>query len=53
MNTATIVIGCMVILGALGLMTWLVLWSRRTINWIAASRFRSVREIIKGMRRGR
>jgi len=40
-------IGCGLGAGALGLMTYLVWWSRRTIDRIARSGFRSVRRIMK------
>ena len=38
-------LGCLVTAGALGLLTVLVLWSRRTIDRIARGGFGSVREI--------
>ncbi len=46
----TVIIGCVVILAALGVITYLVLWSRRTIDWIANRRLRSAREIVKELR---
>ena len=42
---ANAVIGCMVIAGALAFVTYMVLWSRRSIERIAQRGFRSVREI--------
>jgi hypothetical protein len=49
MDTETIV-GCVVIVASLGLLTYLVLWSRRAINRIARSRSRSAREIDRELR---
>ena len=46
-----IVIGCLLVAGALGLVTYLVLWSRRAIDRIAANDRRSTREIVKELRR--
>ena len=48
-----IVIGCVLIVGALALMTFLTFWSRRTIDRIARSKGRSAREIRKELTRGR
>ena len=42
-------IGCVVLAAALGCVTYLVLRSRRTIEWIAKHNVRSVREILKRM----
>jgi hypothetical protein len=38
-------IGCLLVAGALGVLTGLVLWSRRSIERIARTGFGSVREI--------
>ena len=38
-------IGCLAIFGALGLLTFLVLWSRRSIDRIACNGFGSAREL--------
>ena len=46
------VVGCVLIVAALGLLTYLVLWSRRTIDRIAGSDGRSAREIDRELRRG-
>jgi len=46
------VVGCALIAAALGLLTYLVLWSRRTIDRIAGSDGRSAREIDRELRRG-
>ena len=48
-----IIVGCLVGVGALTLITCLVLWSRRTIDRIAKSRSRSAREILKELHGGR
>jgi multisubunit Na+/H+ antiporter MnhF subunit len=45
-------VGCIVIAAALALLTYLVLWGRRTINRIAGSGSRSAREIARELRRG-
>ena len=44
------VIGGLVIGAALGLITYLVLWSRRTINRIADSKRNSLRDIVKELK---
>ena len=49
---ANAVIGVVVIAGALGLLTYLVLWSRRTIDRIAQGRARSARQIRRELDRG-
>lgn len=41
----TLIVGCVVIAGALSLITYLVLWSRRSVERIARNGFGSVREI--------
>jgi len=46
-------IGCIVIAGALAVLIYLVLWSRRAIDRIADSSSSSAREIVKELRRGR
>ena len=50
---ADILIGCIAVAGAVGLITCLVLWSRRAIDRIARSRSSSAREIVKELRGGR
>ena len=50
---ADVLIGLIVIAGALGLIVLLVLWSRRSINRIASNGFGSAREIARDRRRGR
>ena len=47
------VIGCAVIAGALGALSYLVWWSRRTIERIGQNGSRSAREIDRERRRGR
>ena len=42
-----IIIGCVVVACALGVIVGLTLWSRRTINWIARNGVHSAREIMK------
>ena len=44
------ILGWMFVAGALSLITYLVLWSRRTINRIAERGFRSARQIVKELR---
>jgi len=44
-----IIIGSVIIALALGAITGLTLWSRRTIDRIARSGFRSAREIFKDL----
>ena len=48
-----IVIGLVIIVLALAAITGLTLWSRRTIERIAGSGFRSAREIFKDLEGGR
>jgi len=48
-----ILLGCLLVASALSLVTYLVLWSRRAINRIAANDRRSTREIVKELRRDR
>jgi len=43
-------LGWMLVAGALGLITYLVLRSRRTIDWIAERGLRSARQIVKELR---
>ena len=50
---SNLLIGCIVGAGALGLITYLVLWSRRTIDRIAGRGFGSAREIRKDMQSDR
>ena len=45
------ILGCVVIVAALGFITYLVLWSRRTIDRIAESGLRTAREIVRELRR--
>ncbi|MBU1076650.1 MAG: hypothetical protein KKH98_05115 [Spirochaetes bacterium] len=42
-----IVIGCILIAGAIGFLTFIVLWSRRMINFICDKGPTSARKIIK------
>jgi len=44
------ILGWMLVAGALSLITYLVLWSRRTINRIAERGLRSARQIVKELR---
>ncbi len=44
-----ITIGCLIVGGALGLLTFLVLWSLRTIERIAKKGLSSAREIEKDL----
>jgi len=46
MDTHTVV-GFVIVLGALGVIAYLVFWSRRTIDRIGSSGYRSARRIIK------
>jgi hypothetical protein len=41
------IIGCVLIVGALGLITYLLVWSRKSVARIARRGFGSVREIRK------
>jgi len=41
------IVGCIAIAAALGLLTYLTFWSRKTIDWIADKGQRSAREIVK------
>lgn len=50
-DTLDVWIGLVVIAVALGVLTVLVFWSRRTIERIARSKSRSAREITKDLRR--
>ena len=45
--------GFAVVAGALGVLTYLVLWSRRTIEHIARKGLGSAREILKDLKRER
>lgn len=47
------VIGFIVTLSVIGLVTYAVVWSSRSIDWIAERRLRSARQIIKEFRNGR
>ena len=47
------IIGCAAVAGALGMLTYLVLWGRRTIERIARGTGRSAREIHEELRGGR
>ena len=42
-----IFIGCIVLVIALGFITYLTLWSRKTITFIAQKKLRATREILK------
>ena len=44
---ADTVIGCFIVACALIFITYLTLWSRKTIDWIDAKGQRSAREIMK------
>jgi hypothetical protein len=44
-------IGCILIVGALGLLTYLVAWSRSTIHRIARDGARSAREVLTDLDR--
>ena len=50
--TLDAIVGCIVIVAALGVIISLVLWSRRRINRIAGTGYRSAREIVKDSHRG-
>jgi len=43
-------LGCIIVVVALSSITYLVLWSRRTIERIARKRLSSVREILEDLR---
>jgi len=45
------IIGFVIVIAALGIVTYLVLWSRRTIDRIGRQGFRSARETIREMNR--
>jgi hypothetical protein len=45
-------IGCILVAGALGCLTYLLFWSRRTINRIARHGYRSAREIRRELHDG-
>jgi len=47
------VIGCLVVAASLGVLVYLVFWSRRTIEHIARGSGRSAREISRELRRDR
>lgn len=49
MNT-DILIGCIAVAGTVGLLTYLVWWSRRAMDRIAQSDSNSAREIVKELR---
>ena len=46
-------VGWLVLAGAMGFIIYLVYWCRRTIDRIAESGRRSLREIVKELRAGR
>ena len=46
----TTIIGCVVLAVSITIVTVFTVWSRRTINWIAAKEDRSGREIVKELR---
>ena len=48
-----IIAGCVIIVGALGLLIYLVLWSRRTINRIDKSDSATARQILKELHSGK
>ena len=47
------IIGCVIIAVGIGFMTYLVVWSRKTIQKIAEKDLNSAREIIGDFRNGR
>ena len=47
------ILGVLIITIGLGGLTYLVLWSRKTIERIAAKKLRTVREIVKELKHGR
>ncbi len=46
------VIGCTIVAAALAILVTLVIWSRRTINRIAESDLKSVRDIVRDLENG-
>jgi len=42
-----IIIGCILIICSLGFISYIVFWSRRTIDFIARKKMTSLREIVK------
>ena len=47
------IVGWIIIAIALIFITYLVIWSRKTIERIADKKFRSIREIVKDLQNGR
>ena len=45
-----LIVGCIILAGALGLLTFLTFLSRRSIERIAEKGYHSFREIVKGLR---
>ena len=52
MNNDSLV-GIFIIVCGLGLMTYLILWSRKTIKRIASKQLHSLRDILKELHHGR
>mgnify|MGYP001158184571 CR=1 FL=1 len=44
-----IVVGSSIVFAALGIVTWLTLWSRKTIDFIADKKVHTAREIEKAL----
>ena len=44
-----VIAGCIVMAFTLSLLTYLVFWSKETIEFIARNKLRSIREIIKDL----
>ena len=47
------ILGIIILILGLGLLTYLVIWSRNTINSIANKKLNSIREIIRELHNGR
>ena len=48
-----IIIGIIIIAGAIGLITYLTFWSKRTIERIDKKKLKTAREILKDLQNGR
>lgn len=48
-----IILGIIIIVGGLCFISYLIFWSRRTIDRIASKRLSSIREIVKEFHHGR
>lgn len=44
-----IVVGTSLVFVSLGIVTWLILWSRKTIDFIAGNKLHTAREIEKAL----